>query len=92
MITLGELQIGVELATNPQLEQKKIAYFELNVDVLPVTNLTASLYARIYAQLRRAGKQIPTNDIWIAACALEHNLPLDTTDAHFALVPGLRLV
>ncbi|MCX6929402.1 MAG: hypothetical protein NT154_40235 [Verrucomicrobia bacterium] len=43
-------------------------------------------------QLAKAGTPIPENDIWIAALALEHQLPLAARDAHFDLVIGLRVL
>ncbi|MBX3424918.1 MAG: PIN domain-containing protein [Pirellulales bacterium] len=39
----------------------------------------------------KRGTPIPTNDVWIAAQALQHNLTLDTRDEHFRKVPGLKL-
>jgi predicted nucleic acid-binding protein len=51
---------------------------------------TAHHGGRINAQLHKAGKTIPQNDIWIAAVALEHNLPVATRDEHFEYVEGLR--
>ena len=43
-----------------------------------------------YGALRRRGKPIPTNDLWIAASALEHGAALLTFDAHFSAIDGLR--
>ncbi|MEI6786242.1 MAG: PIN domain-containing protein [Verrucomicrobiota bacterium] len=53
---------------------------------------TADHYGRLRAQLAKAGTPIPENDIWIAALALEHQLPLAARDAHFDLVIGLRVL
>ena len=39
----------------------------------------------------QAGTPMPTNDIWIAASAIQHDCPLFTQDAHFKNVPGLKL-
>ena len=50
------------------------------------------IYAGLFAQLRRQGTPIPTNDIWIAALALQHNLALLSRDAHFDNLPQLRRV
>ncbi len=44
---------------------------------------------RIYAYLRSAGRPIPTNDLWIAASAMEHGAELLTTDGHFRDVPQI---
>jgi tRNA(fMet)-specific endonuclease VapC len=61
------------------------------VGVLPITADTADSYALVYAGLRRKGAPIPSNDLWIAATALEHGTALLSLDAHFAHVEGLRL-
>lgn len=48
---------------------------------------TAERYAAIVDALRDAGKPIPANNVWIAACAMELGLPVITTDKHFLSVP-----
>ena len=58
---------------------------------LNVTAETADSYALVYAGLRRKGQPIPTNDLWIAASALEHGTALLSLDTHYAQVDGLRL-
>ncbi|MCI4431280.1 MAG: PIN domain-containing protein [Burkholderiales bacterium] len=60
------------------------------VEVVPVTAQTADSCALVYSGLRRKGVPIPTNDLWIAASALEHGAALLTRDAHFARIDGLR--
>ena len=44
------------------------------------------------AHLQRTGQVLPINDVWIAAQALELDLPLLSDDAHFHRVPGLRFI
>jgi len=41
------------------------------------------------SQLRTSGRPIPENDLWIAACAVQHDLVLVTRDAHFAELQGI---
>jgi predicted nucleic acid-binding protein len=53
---------------------------------------TADHYALIYRNLRRSGKPIPTNDIWIAASCLERGALLFTFDHHFEQIAGLRVI
>jgi tRNA(fMet)-specific endonuclease VapC len=53
---------------------------------------TADHYALIYRDLRRSGKPIPTNDIWIAASCLERGALLFTFDHHFEQIAGLRVI
>jgi len=59
------------------------------VEFLPVTFATADRFARIAADLRRRGTPIPSNDIWIAAHAMESGAELLSFDAHFGSVEGL---
>ena len=62
------------------------------VSIAPVTMETADRFARIAFALRRQGTPIPTNDIWIAAQALEAGADLVSFDRHFEAVGGLAWV
>jgi predicted nucleic acid-binding protein len=53
---------------------------------------TAERYAQIRGELKRIGRPIPSNDLWIAALARQHALPLLSRDQHFDAVPGLKRV
>ena len=54
---------------------------------------TAAHYARITRYLRGSKQLIGTNDLWIAACAMQHAMPLVTRNLQeFSRIPGLRLV
>jgi tRNA(fMet)-specific endonuclease VapC len=50
---------------------------------------TIDTYAQLFAQLRAQRVPIPSNDLWIAALALQHNLVLYTRDEHFARLPQI---
>jgi len=52
---------------------------------------TTRNYGRIKAQLRKKGKPIPNNDVWIAAIALQYDLTVVTRDKHFDQVDGLKI-
>jgi predicted nucleic acid-binding protein len=52
---------------------------------------TAEFYAKIYWDLKKKGKPIPTNDMWVAASAMRHALSLFTFDDHFTFIDGLML-
>ena len=62
------------------------------VGVVPVVERTAELYAKVYQALRKEGRPIPQNDMWIAASALEHCADIATFDEHFKLVPMLTVL
>jgi tRNA(fMet)-specific endonuclease VapC len=61
------------------------------VSLLEVTWATADRFGRLAAALRRAGTPIPSNDIWVAAHAMESGAELVTLDRHFERIPGLAL-
>ena len=92
LIALGELELGVELASNPSGQRAALDAFLTAVTVLPLTTGTTRHYARLRGALARAGAPIPENDLWIAALALEHDWPVATRDAHFKRVPGLSVL
>jgi predicted nucleic acid-binding protein len=90
---LGELLAGFAAGQREAANRKELNAFLQSPRVVPMqlTTVTADRYALIYAALRRAGRPIPTNDMWIAATALEHGAALLTLDAHFAEISGLRV-
>jgi len=59
------------------------------VHFLSLNETTAEIYATAFKQLKSKGKPIPTNDIWIAATAMQHGLSLLTLDKHFDSIAGL---
>lgn len=89
---LGELLYGAYKSAFEARALKQIESFIQLCAVLGTDKRTAHYYGRITADLARIGKLIPQNDIWIAAIALEHDLPLATRDQHFAFVTGLTLL
>lgn len=90
-IVLGELQSGFAVGNKQVKNQQELeAFLQLEkVSILTVDEITANYYAKIYKQLREAGHPIPTNDMWIAAIALQHDLPVFTYDKHFSVIDGL---
>jgi predicted nucleic acid-binding protein len=60
--------------------------------VFPVDQQVADLHAGLRANLEASGIVLPVNDLWIAATALHHDLPVVTLDSHFDFVPGLRIL
>ncbi|HMX09802.1 MAG TPA: type II toxin-antitoxin system VapC family toxin [Burkholderiaceae bacterium] len=91
-VVLGELLGGFAAGAREAANRAELSRFLASprVGLLPVTAETADSYALVYGGLRRKGQPIPTNDLWIAASALEHGCALLTLDAHFRQVEGLR--
>lgn len=94
VIVLGELLAGFAAGTQEPRNRRELAAFvdSPRVSILSVTPATAAYYATVFAQLRRKGKPIPTNDLWLAATAMEHGAVLLTHDRHFNEVDGLLVV
>lgn len=88
---IGELYFGAENSTRVIENRARVAKLRSRTVPLPVSERTAEVYARVRVELRRLGRPIPGNDLWIAAVCLEHDLTLATLDAHFAVVPGLKV-
>ena len=93
VFVLGELiagfRSGIKEKENRQLLERFMA--KPRVEVLNATSETAEYFGLIKSALKKAGQPIPLNDVWIAAQALETGSVLLTYDAHFAVVPGLRI-
>jgi tRNA(fMet)-specific endonuclease VapC len=90
VIVLGEYLFGIRQSRyRARYEQ----WLKTNLplfDLLPVEAETADTYADLRRELKTTGHPIPSNDIWIAALAREHQLPVISRDAHFDIVAGLR--
>ena len=81
---------GARSATNEGLIQ---AFLRLpGVGVLFADRETTAVHARLFVQLRKAGTPIPTNDLWIASLAVQHNLVLMSRDEHFEKLPQIEMV
>ena len=93
VISLGELLSGFKGGTREAENRRELGMFldSPRVFLLPVDEYTATHYCAILDQLRRHGTPIPTNDIWIAAVAFQHGLPLFSKDGHFSKIDGLLL-
>lgn len=90
-VVLGELFAGFLGGTREADNRKELGQFLASprVRITAITQSTAEIYARVFTELRRKGRPIPSNDLWIAAAALEVGAPLLTFDGHFAAIEGL---
>jgi tRNA(fMet)-specific endonuclease VapC len=90
-IVAGELLFGFHHGTRFGHNRADLEEFlgRPEVTLVPVTLATADRFGRISAALRRKGRPIPTNDVWIAAHTLESGAELLSFDDHFAAIDGL---
>ncbi len=93
-VVLGELLYGFRHGSRYERNTRRMRAFLDNpyVSVVPVGETTADRYSRIAASLRAKGRQIPTNDVWIAAHAMETGADLVSADRHFEHVDGIAWV
>ena len=91
-IVLGEYRFGIKVTRDRRIRDAWLEEVESAVIVLDVNSETARHYADVREELRKARKPIPENDLWIAALARQHELPVITRDTHFDHVTNLRRV
>jgi tRNA(fMet)-specific endonuclease VapC len=88
-VVLGELLAGFMWGRHRRKNERELQVFgeSPRVTVADLDGETARRYAVIVSALRSAGTPVPTNDIWIAASAMQHGLSILTTDAHYTRIP-----
>ncbi len=90
-VVLAELRAGFLFGLR-QVENERALHRLLlkdGVEVVYADSQTMHHYASVYRQLRRQGTPIPTNDMWLAALVLQHNLALHARDHHFDHLPQI---
>ena len=92
LVALGELYKGVEKSAHPARNHQLVDDFLQMSALLYPDTATAESYARAAVALEAKGQVIPENDLWIAAVALECDMPLAARDAHFDRVEGLTVL
>ena len=91
VIVLGELLAGFVVGGREAQNRHELNDFlsSPRVSLLEIDDETTDYYATIFKQLRREGRPIPTNDLWIAATALQNGYAVFTYDKHFSAVNNL---
>ncbi len=92
VIVIGEYEFGFAGSKRNKELKEWFALLVSESFVLTVDRETATYYGTICAALKRAGTPIPSNDIWIAALATQHDLPVLSEDTHFDRISGIRRV
>lgn len=90
-VIIAELLSGFSRGRRRAQNEKELSEFLASprVSVLTIDEETSIRYAAILAGLWKSGTPIPTNDIWIAATAMQHGLEVLSADAHFLKVPQI---
>ena len=92
VIVLGEYRLGIAQSRHRASYENWLQEWISSVTVLDIDDETTCSYAVIGLELKKKGKPIPTNDLWIAALCHQHSLPLLSRDRHFDLIPGLKRI
>ncbi len=90
-VVVAELRAGFAVGTRGTENQRVFEQFlhRDRVQVLMPTMETTKHYANLYRQLKTAGTPVPTNDLWIAAIVVQHDLTLFSRDSHFEALPQI---
>jgi tRNA(fMet)-specific endonuclease VapC len=90
-VVLAELRAGFAVGTRGAENERVLRRFFMKpgVAALFADDQTTHHYATIFRQLRRQGTPIPTNDLWISALVLQHDLVLCARDRHFDSLPQI---
>jgi len=91
LTVVGELYFGAEKSRKAVANRAKIDRLIELCPLAPLDLVTAGRYGALKEALRQKGRPIPENDLWIAACALQHGLILATRDRHFEQVAELQI-
>lgn len=91
IVVVGELYYGALYSTKVEKNILEIKSITSNYNVLKIDEETTITYGNIKAALRKKGKPIPENDIWIAAIAKRYGLVVVTRDMHFKEIERLNV-
>lgn len=92
VISVGEFRFGIaQSRRRTEYENWLTALISVS-RILDIDERTTRYYADIRLDVKKVGRPIPSNDIWIAALCRQHSLPLLSRDRHFDAVPGITRI
>ena len=91
IVSLGELFAGAHQSARVAFNLAEVQRISSEIPVIACDLEIANEYGRIQSSLRRRGRPIPQNDIWIAATAVRHGMTIITLDKHFQWIEGLAV-
>lgn len=91
VVTKAELRVGIFAAEDIETRDRRLSTLELanRIVTLPVTEAVAQAWAGMRAYVRASGRKVQVNDLWIAATAAAHEIPVFTQDGDFDALNGV---
>ncbi|GAA4754891.1 type II toxin-antitoxin system VapC family toxin [Nocardioides endophyticus] len=91
VVTHAELSAGVLAASDLEIRARRLTTLTAIADMnpIPIDLAVAEAWARIRVQLANARRRSNVNDMWIAATALAHGVPVVTQDHDFDVIAEL---
>lgn len=94
VITIGELRVGVLIASDPAVRAARLATLTraLRFEPVPIDDAVAEAWAGLRVALADTGRRMAVNDSWIAATAIAMRIPIVTQDDDFLPLAGLDVI
>jgi len=91
VVTKAELRMGIFAAEDVETRDRRLVTFELanRIVALPVDEAVARAWAQMRAYVGASGEKVEVNDMWIAATAAAHEIPVLTQDGDFDALNGV---
>ena len=89
VVVLGEYRFGISQSRGRDEYEDWLARLIAASRILDIDEQTTKHYADVRLELKKLGKPIPSNDVWIAALCQQYSLPILTRDRHFDGISGI---
>lgn len=91
VVTRAELRVGIFAAEDIETRDRRLMTFELanRIIALPVDETVSRAWSQMRAYMQASGKKVGVNDMWIAATAAAHEIPVLTQDGDFDALSGV---
>lgn len=91
MVTKAELRVGIFAAEDLETRDRRLMTFELanRIVSLPIDEAVSRSWAQMRAYVQASGRKVGVNDMWIAATAAAHEIPVLTQDGDFDALNGV---
>lgn len=92
IVSVAELRAGILAAPDIETRDHRLATFEMvsGMAILPIDDTVARVWAGMRAYLAASGRGVRINDLWIAATAAAHDIPVVTQDRDFYALSGVN--